>query len=368
MELEYCKSQVITYLGNKRKMVPMFERMFMDIKKPFSFLDGFSGSGIISRVAKTQPLITQLYANDWEQYSFVINSCYLQNVDAETYQNIQTWTKWLNDTRYEDDSGQSFYIYGNYSPVDDSHIQATDRVYFTSQNGKIIDRIRGRIEKFREDDKYYFLAPLVYEASTHNNTCGYFNSFYKHNGVGQYGGKNKNDLGRICGEIQLDVPLFYNNPGCSVQVTCSDIFNLVQNVYTDIAYYDPPYNKHPYGTYYFLLNEICEWDFNKVVPPNQRGQEANWKRSTFNSFVDAKPSFERLIEETNAHQVWISYNSSGLIPIGEMQHILEKYGRVENREFSHPTYQKLLGQGDKFREKDVPVVKENFFILHKKRH
>ncbi len=349
-------------------MIPMFENLFSDIKKPFSFLDGFSGSGIISRLAKTQPHITRLYANDWEQYSFVLNSCYLQNVDAETASNIRICTQWLNDGRGTDAPDQKFYIYKNYTPADDAQITSADRAYFTSANGRIIDRIRGRINMFRECDRFYFLAPLVYEASKRNNTCGYFNSFYKHNGVGQFGGKNKNDLARICGEIQLEAPVFYNNPMCSVQVTCSDIFNVVPAVYTDVAYFDPPYNKHPYGTYYFLLNEICEWDYRKTVPQNHRGQDDNWKRSTFNSFVDAKYSFERLVESTNSHQIWVSYNSEGLIPLADMEAILLKYGSVEKKEFSHPTYQKLLGQGDKFREKDAPVVRENLFVLNKKRH
>lgn len=367
MESDYCKKQVITYLGNKRKMVPMFDNLFSEIKKPFSFLDGFSGSGIISRLAKTQPHITNLYANDWEQYSYVLNSCYLQNVDTETQNNISLYTKWLNDTKLSDADNQQFLIYKNYTPADDNFITENDRVYFTSENGKIIDRIRGRIQRFREHDQYYFLAPLIYESSIHNNTCGYFNSFYKHNGIGQFGGKNKNDLGRICGQIHLDTPIFYNNESCSVQVTCSDIFNLLPNLYTDVTYYDPPYNKHPYGTYYFLLNEICEWDTKKPIAPNHRGQDQNWKRSPFNSFVDAKKSFERLIEKTNSQQIWISYNSGGIVSIPDIQKILEKYGTVEKKEFTHATYHKLLGQGYKFREKDVPVIRENFFILHRKK-
>jgi hypothetical protein len=51
-----------------------------------------------------------------------------------------------------------------------------------------------------------------------------------------------------------------------------------------------------------------------------------------------------------------------------MRQILEKFGTVEKKDFCHPTYHKLLGQGDKFREKNVPIVREHFFVLNKKRH
>ena len=29
----------------------------------------------------------------------------------------------------------------------------------------------------------------------------------------------------------------------------------------DLAYFDPPYNQHPYGSNYFMLNTIAKWDF-----------------------------------------------------------------------------------------------------------
>jgi adenine-specific DNA-methyltransferase len=374
---DYCKTQLITYLGNKRKMIPIFEKMFGDLnpKVPTSFLDGFAGSGVMSRLAKTQPFVTNLYSNDWEYYSFVLNSCFLQNMDEYTFSNIQNSINWLNSNKYNTFEENYNYIYGNYSPLCDAEIQIGERVYFTAKNAKIIDNIRNRIHKRYIDmgksdltnvENFYFLAPLLYEASIHNNTCGYFNSFYKHDGIGQFGGKNKNDLNRICGEIQLDYPIFYNNSNCKTQVTQQCILKALENIYVDVAYLDPPYNKHPYGTYYFLLNEIAEWNINSPVPNNFRGQTDDWKRSRFNSFTECEIVFEQMIEKCNSHTIWISYNSNGLIPTDKLEYILCKYGSVQKKEFLHPTYEKLLGQGKKFREKETPKIKELVFILKKK--
>lgn len=366
----FLKEQIITYLGNKRKMIPFIDNVFKEntsSKIPFTFLDGFSGSGVVSRLAKTQPNITQLICNDWEYYSFCLNSCYLQNIaeNSELNERIKKAIDWCNYSNLDYD--YTDYIYGNYSPLFDDCIQKDERVYFTSKNAKLIDMYRTKIDMFEEYEKYFLLAPLLYDASIHNNTCGYFNSFYKDGGIGKFGGKNKNDLQRICGEISLKYPIFFNNPSCDVQVCQKNIIDLVENVNVDIAYFDPPYNKHPYGTYYFMLNTIAKWEKDIPIPDNFRGQSNDWKRSKFNSFTYSETEFDNLISKTKAHQIWISYNNMGLIKIENIQKILSKYGTFIQKDFSHATYEKLLGQGKKFREKSLPKVKESFFILNKKK-
>ena len=52
---EYLSSQIITYIGNKRKLVPEIEKEVIKIKELFGrnlvSLDGFSGSGVVSRIS-----------------------------------------------------------------------------------------------------------------------------------------------------------------------------------------------------------------------------------------------------------------------------------------------------------------------------
>ena len=59
----------------------------------------------------------------------------------------------------------------------------------------------------------------------------------------------------------------------------------------------PPYNKHPYNIYYFLLDIINNWDTDIEIPETYRGQPKNWKKSPYCSFVKAKKSFEDLIKK-----------------------------------------------------------------------
>ena len=105
-----------------------------------------------------------------------------------------------------------------------------------------------------------------------------------------------------------------------------------------MVYYDPPYNKHPYCIYYFLLDIIAKWDTSAIIPDTVRGQPKNWKRSNYNSITNAKTTFEELIKNTNSNYILISYNNTGIIKPEDMQLILNKYGNVEKIELEHKTY------------------------------
>ena len=122
---------------------------------------------------------------------------------------------------------------------------------------------------------------------------------------------------RILGSITLPSPIFSHH-NCKVKVFQEDINKLIisnELPELDIVCYDPPYNKHPYGTYYFMLNVINDYNItDTMVPNNTRGQSKDWKRSEFNSFVKAKNAMDTLIKNTRAKYIIMSYNSDGIIP------------------------------------------------------
>jgi adenine-specific DNA-methyltransferase len=68
---DYFKKQIITYMGNKRKFIPILSNIIDSIKlelnKELVLADGFSGSGIVSRLFKTKS--KQLWTNDIAGYS-----------------------------------------------------------------------------------------------------------------------------------------------------------------------------------------------------------------------------------------------------------------------------------------------------------
>ena len=136
---KYLTEQIITYLGNKRKLL---ENIATEVELAMDDLglnkakicDLFSGSGVVAR--RLKQYASTLYANDLEQYSFVINDCYLSNEEDfnEEFYN-ECLTKILNEPLIEGD------ITLNYAPKDDNNIQEGERAFYTHNNAMIIDTI-----------------------------------------------------------------------------------------------------------------------------------------------------------------------------------------------------------------------------------
>ena len=79
---KYLKEQLITYLGNKRSLLKQIDAQIIEIQKKLGKnktvnLDLFSGSGSVARLMKQHSSF--LYANDIEEYSYILNTCYLAN-------------------------------------------------------------------------------------------------------------------------------------------------------------------------------------------------------------------------------------------------------------------------------------------------
>ena len=96
----YLNSQIITYLGNKRKLIPYIEDTIIDIKRKLKkdkivCMDGFSGSGIVSRLLKEHSSL--LVSNDIEPYCETLNRCFLTNKSEVDYELIKSYIDFVND-------------------------------------------------------------------------------------------------------------------------------------------------------------------------------------------------------------------------------------------------------------------------------
>ena len=75
----YLSRQIIAYIGNKRRLLPLIReavaRCSVQGSEAPTFLDLFSGSGVVSRLARLSGF--RVVSNDWEYYSYVINRAFL---------------------------------------------------------------------------------------------------------------------------------------------------------------------------------------------------------------------------------------------------------------------------------------------------
>jgi adenine-specific DNA-methyltransferase len=105
----------------------------------------------------------------------------------------------------------------------------------------------------------------------------------------------------------------------------------------DLAYMDPPYNQHPYGSNYFMLNLICEYRRPENLSPVS-GIPSAWAHSDYNRKKTAAAALGELVEKIKAPYLLISFNSEGFIGLEEMRELLQKAGKVEIFEAPYNTF------------------------------
>lgn len=357
---KFLTEQIITYLGNKRKLLNEIasevEAILAELGQDKAYTcDLFSGSGIVARLLKQYS--HTLCANDLEGYSEVINSCYLTNRED------------FNDAEYQKQLEAVLMhppvegvITSNYAPKDNNDIQEGERVFYTHENAVIIDTLREAIAKVvPADQQKFFLAPLLYEASVHANTSGVFKGFYKSKtrNVGKFGGEGANSLERILGKIELRKPVL-SNFSSIITVYKEDANVLARHLKgLDITYLDPPYNQHPYGSNYFMLNTILE---NKVGNniSEVSGIPDDWNKSQYNKKCEALKAMEDLVSNLDSKYILISYNNEGFISLDEMKEMLSRFGEVRVKEIPYSAFK----GGRNFRNREAKVT-EYLFTLKK---
>lgn len=359
---DYLTQQIIAYIGNKRKLLPLIYKAIqntnLDLNSNLKFLDLFAGSGVVSRFAKT--LGFEVFTNDWETYSYVINSCYIGTNRKEisklfgSEENFQQLLDTINSLPEPKKSEQ--YIAKYYAPesfdIDKANYK-TERLFYTRTNALAIDKIRNYIEENYPLNKQsseknikirnLLLAELIYECATHTNTSGVFKACHK-----GFGGHNGDALKRILSPIRLNFPKLCdsNQPTHIYQEDANKLVKSLKKL--DIVYLDPPYNQHQYGSNYHLLNTIAKWDH---IPAelnlNEKG-ELKEKAAIRHDWINTKSPycykqfaskhFEELISNIDAKYILISYSTDGIIPFDEMKNICMSKGNVSIVTNEYTTY------------------------------
>ena len=361
---KYLSEQLITYLGNKRTLLPFIGESIELIKKEIgkdklTTFDGFAGSGVVSRFLKQ--FSDKVYANDMEKYSHVITKSFLLNESDIDRKYISEVIEYLNANKL---SGKGFGIIERlYAPQDTSNPQMDERCFYTRENARIIDTIRFLIDEQVEDQKYkdIFISLLIHKASVHTNTSGVFKGFYKskETKIGKFGGDGENALKRIMGEITIE-PIILSTYECESIVYSGDTNEIVKDISNlDLVYYDPPYNQHPYSSNYHILNTIYE-----NVEPQKLSKVAgireDWNKSLYNKKDSALTAMNNLIENTNSKYILVSYNNEGIISNDDMNKVLSQFGEVKMNVQSYNTF-----RGSRNLKERENKVTEQLYILKK---
>lgn len=414
----YLTEQIIAYIGNKRKLLPLIYKAIENAgvcpNEKIKFFDVFSGSGVVARFAKF--LGMEVFANDWEYYSYTLNRGFLDFNESEIEKifgsraEFESLLEKINSLPEPGEENQ--YIAKYYAPKEFDVEQVdykTERLFYTRENALAIDKIRNHIEENYSQAQqpqenpaaqkasagqqppdsekifYLLLAILLYEGATHTNTSGVFKAFHK-----EFGGHGKDALSRIMKKIGLHYPVLIDSkaPVHVFQENANEIARKIKGI--DIAYLDPPYNQHQYGSNYHLLNTIAKWD--KLPEPlelNSKGVlkkkaaiREDWvnTRSDYCYRESAEKSFEDLILNLDARFIFISYSTDGIIPFEKMREICTKRGRLSLVTNEYTTYRggkqsnkrqntniEFILSIDTSKKSDEKSVREIDFILRRKK-
>jgi adenine-specific DNA-methyltransferase len=169
----FLKRQLITYIGNKRSLLPFIETGIREAKAQLradriDFLDLFSGSGVVARMARQHSRL--IHCNDLELYSYVANSCYQSSVDRIPADALNRELLRIRNAVRE--SLAPGFITELYSPQDDDNIRPGERVFYTRRNAVFLDTFCNAIQDSPSELRPFLLGPILSQSSMHANTSG----------------------------------------------------------------------------------------------------------------------------------------------------------------------------------------------------
>lgn len=316
------------FIGGKTLIIPyileLIKEKTIDVK---SISDVFAGSGVVSREFKN--LEYDVISNDLMYFSYVLLRGTIGINSKLEFKNlgISDPIAFLNNLNSENmnlDLANCF-IYQNYSPKG-------GRMYFTEDNALKIDLVRTQIENWyeasmiNEDEYFHLLACLIEAVPFVSNITGVYGAYLKH---WEKRALNNLKLKNVGLSINNSVGQAYNE----------DSNKLIENIKTDLAYFDPPYNQRQYLPNYHVLETIAKYDNPRIKGVtglrDYTEQKSGYcrKDSVFNAFED-------LIKKTNSRYIILSYNTEGLLSHDEIIGILEKYGKKSTVDYKFIDYKR----------------------------
>ena len=361
---EYLSRQLITYIGNKRALLGHIAAAVEQVKHRLGkarlrIFDAFSGSGVVSRYFKSHADL--LISNDIEQYAAATARCYLSNRSEVDLAAVSEAVADLNQ-RVDTENFPTGFIEELYSPKDEKCITGEDRVFYTKSNARRLDNYRRLIDTLPAKVQTMLLGPLLSSASVHANTAGVFKGFYKNREtrIGQFGGSKADALVRITGQIRLDVPVL-SNFECECQVLQDDANAVAPRLKDlDLVYIDPPYNQHPYGSNYFMLNLLLRYQRPRCVS-QVSGIPTGWQRSGYNVKARSLSLLKDLLGTLDTRFLLVSFSNEGFIPAQQMRAMLAELGSlnvVETR------YNAFRGSRN-FDNRSIHVTEQLFLVERK---
>lgn len=301
------------YLGSKETLTDSIRALLQKhnlLQGNLVFFDAFCGMGAVADSMKS--IYSHIIINDILKCSTIFtrgrlyaNSCTFERLGFDPF----TFFNENNNTFHG-------FIYQNYS------LGGSERMYFSEENAGRIDYFRMQIEEWKErtqitkEEYVYLLACLLESVSDVSNTAGVYGAFLKH--------WDKRALKPIVFS-RIDS----NDGQCDIIESRNDIIeSIISDIECDILYLDPPYTQNQYGTQYHLLETLILND-NPPISRVTGSRPTTPMRSNWSKMYHSHILFEKVVAETRASHIVLSYNNDGFMSKDYIEKTLKRLGVEE---------------------------------------
>ena len=321
-------SEGVKYAGSKRRLLPRILEL-AERTGALSVLDGFSGTTRVSQAFARSGY--RVVSNDVAAWSRVFATCYLQGHQGRV--DYESLIGHLNNLAPGD--GWFTEHYGGQAGEGKSTSRDGLKKPWQVHNTRKLDAIRDEIDKLELQpvERAVALTSLMLALDRVDNTVGHHSSYLK------------NWATRSYRDLQLEVPRLVDGEQ-EHEVCCEDVLECCDQE-VDLAYYDPPYGsnneKMPpsrvrYASYYHLWTTVCLNDQPSLFGKSLRRLDSRdrYRPSLFEEFRRnpetgrflAVEHIERLLAETRAHWIILSYSSGGRATARDLRTVIAKHGKL----------------------------------------
>lgn len=304
----------VRYIGSKARIADSI----LEIAGPPSgqgrFVDAFCGTGAVAHAAADQgwPVVI----NDFMKSSVALATAGLISSQQASFGSIGGYHEAIKQLNRA--PAREGFMFREYSP-ESAVATGTERRYFTRENARKIDGVRYAIEQWRDagllntNEWTLLLGDLMVSANSVANISGTYGCF-----LSEWTESAKREMTMRPRQLRaVEVPF---------QAIVGDVFRLPTDR-DDVVYFDPPYTKRQYASYYHLLETLVIGDepvvegVSGLRPWRDRSSDFCYKRKALAAIL-------RLVEQTRSSRILLSYSNEGHVPQSDLVSGLRELGEV----------------------------------------
>lgn len=335
------------YIGSKARIANEIIE-YIDYNGEGYFIDAFSGTGIVAQKAANKGW--KVKVNDMMKNAVVMSVAGLMSeydIHFDFVGGYGACIDYLNSM--EPEKG---YFWRVYSPAS-LQFEDVERRYFTEKNASKIDAIVNQIHLWNKQGiitEYEFItlmADVIIATNNVANIAGTYGCF-----LSKWTKQSEKEFWLEKRSLRKNkVDLIYSN---------KDVFE-IESEENDVVYFDPPYTKRQYASYYHILETIVCGDEAQVEgtsglrPWKDKASVFCYKKKALNALL-------QLILKQKARRIVLSYSDDGHVNLYDLVNELRRTGEVEIIEF------KTIGRytPNKTALNNKAVVKEYLIDYRKK--